>query len=415
MTWLSLDGRVIILARGLRTFAQASIAVLLAIYLDLLGFSLKQIGFLMSAGAAGGAFFSFIIVLLGDRFGRRRLLTWFSLVTGATGLALALTDQLLLLAAVAFLGSFTFGGGGARGPVQPLEQAMLPETAPPARRTDLFAFAGIFSHGATALGALAAGLPAIFQSSAGMSEVASYKVMFLTFTALMTLSALLYLLLSQRVEAGALSKWSNPFRLPSRRNIFTFAALFSLDSFATNLVIQSLVALWFKEKFGVELSSVALLFFASQVLSAASQWVAAKIANRIGLLNTIVFTHIPAVGLLVAMPFAPNVGLASACWILRGFFNLMDVPTKQSYTMAVVNPSERAAMGGINNVTQSVIATASPSVATALWAAFSPAVPFLACGVLKAIYLAGFYVLFRKVRPPEEEERRARRQEASRV
>ena len=406
LSWVSRDAWLIILARSLRTFGQSSIIILLAIYLDLLGLRLWQIGVFLSVGSAGGAFFSLVIVFIGDTMGRRRLLVSFSLLTALVGVALALTDQFLLLAAVAFVGSFAVASGGPAGPIQPLEQAALPDTVSEEKRTDLFALTGMIATGVRAAGALAAGLPVFLQSSLGLSELSSYKPMFLGYTLLAALAALSYSFLSPRVEVrGARGGVTNPFRLPSRRIIFSLAGIAALDDFATRLIVHSLVALWFFTRFDVELSTVAFIFFGSNLATAFSLWVAAKLANRIGLLNTIVFTHIPAVLMATAIPFLPSAGLAAAFWMGRGFFSQMDVPTKQSYTMAVVGSHERSALAGTNNVARSIIGTATPSLATLLWSTFSAAVPFVASGALKMAYLATFYFTFRSVRPPEEQRR----------
>ena len=406
--WVSRDAWLIIVARALRTFGQSSLTVLLAIYLkDLLGLSLFQVGLFISAGLAGSAFFASLIVFIGDTLGRRRLLTGFTLLAGLASLALALTDQFLLLALVAFIGSFNAAGAGPMGPAQPLEQATLPGTAPPERRTELFAIYNIVSTGARAVGAAAAGLPLIFQSALDMSELSAFKVMFAGYAVIAALAGALYAMLSPAVEARTEGRrWTNPFRTPSRRIIFSMAGLFSLDSFGTSLVVQSLVALWFYSNFGIDLGSIAFIFVGSHVMAAVSLWLAAKLANRLGLVNTIVFTHIPAVLLVLILPFMPTAALATGAWLARAFFSQMDIPVKQSYTMSVVNANERSAMAGINNVGQSIVRAASPSVATFLWSSVSVAAPFVGSALFKTIYLAGFFLLFRNVLPPEEQRKR---------
>lgn len=409
--WINRDGRLVILSRGVRTLAQGIMAVLLALYLDRLGFSLVRIGALLSVGVAGAATFAFLVSFVAERLGRRRLLVALTLMTAGVGAAFVFTDNFYILAAAAFLGSMT-GGEGAAGPIQPLEQATLPDTAPPEKRTDLFAVYGIMATAASALGALVAGLPAIYRDAFGLSEVQSYRVMFLAFTALLVMSAGLYGLLSPSVEVSVDRRlWSNPFKLPSRRRIFTLTGLFSADRFAGSLVMQSLVAYWFNTRFGLDLGSLAFVFLGSQVLAAVSLWLAAKIANRIGLLNTMVFSHIPSSVFLIAAAFAPVAWMAVLFWQLRSFLGQMDVPTRDSYTMAIVHPEERVAMASIHIVGRSIAGTAGPSVATALWNAISASAPFIGCGVLKIAYDLSLYFVFRKARPPEEEQRlRARAQ-----
>ena len=409
--WVSRDGKIIILARSARAFAQGSIAVLFAVYLDLLGFTLTQIGVFFSFGVAGAALFSFFVSLMAEKVGRRRLMVALTLTTAAAGVVLVVTNDVAVLTAFAFLGTLSgVGGGGGAQPTQPLEQASLADAAPAARRTDLFAVYGIASTGAAAVGALAAGLPEIFQSRLGTSELGAFKVMFVAFVVLLLVVALLYSLLSSGVEVRAEARrWVNPLTLPSRRIIFTLTALFSVDNFAGSLLLQSLVAYWFSTRFGLELGALALVFFFSQLLSAISLWLAARIAARIGLINTMVFTHIPANLFLIGAAFAPSATLAVVFWQLRSFLGQMDVPTRTSYIMAVVGPEERVAMAGIHTVGRSVSGIGGPTVATALWQAVSASAPLIGCAVLKIAYDIALFFMFRNLKPPEEAERAAER------
>ena len=268
-------------------------------------------------------------------------------MTAAAGVVMVLTDDVLVLTAFAFLGYLSgVGGGGGAQPTQPMEQASLADAASDDRRTDLFAVYGIVSTSAAAVGALAAGLPDVIQGQLGLTELAAFKAMFIAFVVLLVAVALLYGMLSSGVEARPEARrWVNPLTLPSRRIIFTLAALFSVDHFAGSLLLQSLVAYWFNTRFGLELGTLALVFFFSHVLAAISLWLAARIAARIGLINTMVFTHIPASLFLIAAAFAPTATLAVLFWQLRSFLSQMDVPTRTSYTMAVVGPEERGGHG----------------------------------------------------------------------
>jgi len=399
--WVKRDGKLIMTSRGLCTFAQSAIAVLLALYLEKLGFNLTQIGAFLSAGVAGSAFFAFIIGVSAERLGRRRLLVMFTLMSVAAGLALVFIDEFLPLMFFAFIGSII--GRGAIGPIQPLEQATLSDAAPSEKRTDLFAIYRIVAMGGAALGALAAGLPVIFQTTFSMNEINSYKAMFVGFAFFNLAGAILYSSLSSNVEVGHSERhWVNPLRLPSRKIIFTLTGLFSLDHFAGSLFLESLAAYWFYTRFGLELESLALVFFLSNILTAISFWVAAKLANRIGLINTMVFTHIPASLFLIVAAFAPTALIAIIFWQLRAFFIMMDVPTRDSYTMSVVQPSERVAMASIHVVGRSISGTVGPSVGTALWQVFSASMPLIACGILKISYDLSLYFMFRNVKPPQE-------------
>ena len=407
LAWVSRDGKIIILARSVRTFAQGSIAVLFAVYLDMLGFTLTQIGVFFSFGVAGAALFAFLVSLIAEKAGRRRTLIALTLMTAAAGVVMVLTDDVLVLTAFAFLGYLSgVGGGGGAQPTQPMEQASLADAASDDRRTDLFAVYGIVSTSAAAVGALAAGLPDVIQGQLGLTELAAFKAMFIAFVVLLVVVALLYGMLSSGVEARPEARhWVNPLTLPSRRIIFTLAALFSVDHFAGSLLLQSLVAYWFNTRFGLELGTLALVFFFSHVLAAISLWLAARIAARIGLINTMVFTHIPASLFLIAAAFAPTATLAVLFWQLRSFLSQMDVPTRTSYTMAVVGPEERVAMAGIHIVGRSVSGIGGPAIATALWQTVSASAPLVGCAVLKIAYDISLYFMFRNVKPPEETEK----------
>ena len=248
----------------------------------------------------------------------------------------------------------------------------MPDTAPDDKRTDLFAIYNIVARTGGALGALAAGLPALYQGTFELTPLDAYRFMFVAFAALQISGALLYSLLSPGIEGASTERrWSNPFKLPSRRRIFTLTGLFSVDTFTTSMVTQSLIAYWFSTKFGMQLGSLALVFFVSQALTATSLWLAAKIANRIGLLNTMVFTHIPSSFFLVAAAFAPTAWLAVLFWQCRAFLAQMDNPTRDSYTMAIVGPEERVAMASIHMVGRSALGAAGPSATTALWSLLS--------------------------------------------
>jgi len=404
LPWVNRDGKLIILTRGLRIFAQGSIAVLLAIYLGKIGFSLVQIGAFFSIGVAGSAVLAFLVSLIAEKIGRKRLLIAFALIAAPSGIVLAFSTSFPLLVLFAFLGSITgTAGAGPSGPLSPMEQASLTGTVSPEKRTDVFAISGIVATAGSAIGALASGLPDFFQSSFGLDELSSYKIIFTAYTLFLFISALVYILLSPAIEVHASQQhWTNPFKLPSRRLIFTLTGLFSIDRFSGSMVIQSLVAYWFATKFNIKISELAVIFFISHVLEAFSIWLAAKIAHRIGLLNTMVFTHIPSSIFLVAATFSPVGWLAVVFWQLRALVGSMDMPTRDSYTMAIVNPEERVAMASIHIVGGSIVSSLGPTISSTLWSTFSASVPFVASAALKIIYDLSLYSIFRNVKPPEE-------------
>jgi MFS family permease len=339
--------------------------------------------------------------VLGDAVGRRRTLVTLSGLMALAGIVLVVSESFPILLIAAFVGNLSgFVGGGGTGP---LEQAILAVSVTPQRRTDLFALSSIAGTIAGSLGALASGMPTLLQGALGLGALASFRPMFVAYAILAALTALLYSRLSSLVELpiGA-ARWTNPFTLPSRGRIFTLAGLFTVDSFGTGLIVQSLASYWFFTRFGLQPGSLGALFFASSILTAISLWVAARLARRIGLLNTIVFTHIPSSLLLIAVPFVPDAWMAIALWLLRAFFAQMDAPTSQSYTMAVVAPEEHTAMASATTVTRSTGLAAGPSVGTALWTAFGPSAPFLVGGIVKIAYDLTLWWMFRRIKPPEE-------------
>lgn len=400
LSWINRDGKLIILSLGIRTLAQSAASLILALYLDKLGYNLVQIGAFLSAGVAGSAAQTFIVSLIAERVGRRRLMIFFAALMGAAGLGMVFANHFIALLLIAFFGNV---GAGGVSPAMPLEQASLSDAAPPAKRTDLFAIYRITGLVGATLGSLSAGLPTLLQNSYALSELSSLKIMYVGFSILLLAAAFLYALLSPAIETGGSHQgWSNPLKLPSHRLIFTLTGLFALDSFAGSLFMQSLAAYWFYTKFGMELKDLALVFSLANVLAAISLWVAAKLGNLIGLINTMVFTHIPSSLFLIAAVFSPSVGLVIVFWQLRAFFSMMDVPTRDSYTMSVVQPQERVAMAGMNAIGRSVTGIVAPLAATALWQAISATVPIIGCAVLKITYDLSLYFMFRNVKAPHE-------------
>lgn len=403
------DARLIYAARALRGFAQGAVSVLVAIYLGLQGFSLVEIGLLLTGGSIGASVTALVIGLFGDALGRRRTLLILSGLMTATGVAFATSESFVVLAAIAFVGSFSAlaGSGGGMGT---LEQSILAISASSEKRTDVFTAYSVIGMLGGSLGALTAGLPTLLQQEAGISALQSLRGMFLGYAGFGLVIAIAYSRLSSRIELPASpSRWTNPLTLPSRRRIVTLSGLFAIDSFGTGLIVESLASYWFFTRFGLEPAQLGMLFFSSNVLAAVSLWVAARLARRIGLLNTMVFTHIPSSLFLVATVFAPVAWMAVLFWLLRAFLSQMDVPTSQSYTMAVVDPAERTAMASATMVSRSAGVALGPTIAAALWTAASATVPFVIGAAVKIAYDLALWRLFRTVKPPEETTQSPRR------
>ena len=413
--WLTRDAKILILASSVRMFGQGFISVALAVYLATIGLSLLQIGMYFSVGGAGAALFAFAVAFISERFGRRNLLVFFTLTTALGVVGLIVTENLLILVVFAFVGALSGAPGGATGATQPLVQAGLAENGPATRRTDIFATYRIVNTFARAFGALSAGLPTVLQSNFGLGEVAAFRVLLGALVASLLLASLMYAMLSGGPSEIRSRGWTNPFTLPSRRVIFTLGGLFTVDSFGGALLIQSLVAYWFNTKFGMDIGTLSVVFFGSELLTASSLWFAAKIANRIGLLNTMVFTHIPSSLFLFVAAFAPEAWIAVIFWQLRAFFSQMDVPTRDSYIMAIVGPEERVAMASSQALGRSAATAVGPYASTLMWSAFSATAPFVACGVIKIAYDLSLWFMFRDIKPPEESRSSAAAEEWART
>ena len=406
LSWVTRDAGIIMGARAIHTFIQGVMAVTLGVYLVELGLSLTAVGLLFSLGFASTGLLSLVSTFASERLGRRGLLLVYTGFSIAGGIALLVTGNPAVLLAFGFIGSFT-GAPGNVGPTQSLEQAALAGVVDPAHRTDLFALYRITATTASALGALAAGIPVLLQSVGGIEELASFRIVFGVLVVLRLGVGMLFMFLSDQVEAGQAYRgaWVNPMKLPSRRTIFALTGLFSLDHLSGSIVVQGLLAVWFKQQFGLDLGELAVLFFSTQVFAVGSLWVAAKIANRIGLINTMTWAHLPAALFLIAVAFAPWAWLAVTFLLLRSLFAQTDVPARDSYIMAVVEPHERVAMASIHMVGRSAAGTVGPTLSTAVLQAISFSAPLIGSGLVKTAYIVSLYLLFKDVHPPEERAR----------
>jgi MFS family permease len=390
--------RQIFLARGVRDFGDGLVAVVLPAYLVALGYGATEIGAVATMALLGSALLTLGVGLLGARIDPRGLLLAAALLMIATGLGFASTPGFALLAAIALVGTINPSAGSV-SVFAPLEQAMLTSAAPDARRTAVFARYSLVGSLAAATGALAAAGPDALVRL-GLAELDAMRAVFLLY-AVLGLACLLACRALEPVPAEARRANHAPLG-PSRSIVLKLAALFSVDSFAGGLAVQALLALWLFERFDLSLAQAGLFFFWSGVLSAFSFPVAAWLAGRIGLINTMVFTHIPSSLCLIAAMFAPGVEWALGLLLLRAALSQMDVPTRTSYVMAVVTPPERTAAASFTAVPRSLAAAAGPAIAGAVFAAGWQMAPFIACGVLKIAYDLALLWAFRHIRPPEE-------------
>jgi MFS family permease len=386
-------------ARAVRDFGDGFVAVLLPVYLTMLGFSPFEVGGIATAALLGSALLTLGIGVIGSRHDRRNLLVAGASLMIATGVAFALVHDFALLLVVAFAGTINPSAGSVSIFV-PLEHAVLSSAVSDRSRTRMFARYSLIGALSAACGALAAAIPA-YLAGAGMDQLTAIKAMFVFYALLGVIGCLLYARIPRRPQPASPAHASALG--PSRQVVYRLAALFSLDAFAGGFVVQSLLALWLFERFDLSLSAASLFFFWSGLLSAFSFPVAAWLSRHVGLINTMVFTHIPSSVCLILAAFAPTLPLALALLLVRAALSQMDVPTRSSYVMAVVTEAERPAAASFTSVPRSLAAAASPAIAGALFAASFQALPLLICGTLKIAYDLLLLAQFRRLKPPEEQ------------
>lgn len=385
------------MARGVRGFGDGFAVIILPAYLSAIGYSPVEIGIVATASLLGTSLLTLAIGLMAPRHDLRNLLIAGAALMVATGLTFPNMEHIALVLLVAFVGTVNPSTGDT-GVLVPLEHAMLARAVPDAKRTHTFARYSLIGALSMAAGALAAGLPDLPQL-AGIGKIGAFKLMFYFYAALGLVGALIY----QRLPHVTMEekKPSAPLG-PSRGVVYKLAVLFSIDSFAGGFAVQSLVALWLFERFDLSLTTASMFFFWSGVATAFSYPVAAWLAGRIGLINTMVYTHIPSSLFLILAAFSPNLWLALGLLLLRSALSQMDVPTRTSYVMAVVTPAERTAAASVTAVPRSLASSISPALTGALLASGFPGLPFILCGVLKIAYDVALLYSFRHVKPPEE-------------
>lgn len=409
LSWLSVDGKKLLVTRILRTFAYGYLAVVLGVFLDRLGLSATEIGIVFTAAIAGSAVMTVIWSLIADRYGRRRTVATMGALMALGGAIFALSDNFWFLLLGAFTGTISATSSEV-GIFQTIEQAILPQTAPNERRTWLFSIYNMAANFAGAFGSLAAASIALF-GAIGLDGTDAYRPLFWFYAAVGLVNTLIFLTLSERVELAKVEGERRFLGIHRSRGAVTrLSLLFGLDAFAGGFVVHSLVAYWFFLRWELPIEDLAVIFFWVGILSGLSLLAAGWLAERFGLLKTMVFTHLPSNVLLMLIPLAPTAWLAVAMFLARMSVSQMDVPTRQSYTMAVVDPDERTATAGITNVARTTATAISPTFAGMALNVAALGIPFFIAGGLKILYDGLIYLTFRDVHPPEEIERRQRRE-----
>jgi MFS family permease len=401
------DGRLLFLTRMSRMFAYGFLSVVLALYLAQVGLSETRIGLLLTLTLVGDTLISLFLTTRADRIGRRRMLLVGAGLMVFAGAFFAFTKNYIWLVLTATIGVISPSGNEV-GPFLSIEQAALAQLLPATQRTRVFAWYNLAGSFSTALGALFGGGLAQVLQGAGFTHLNSYRAVVMGYAGIGLLLIFLFTRVSGQIEVSPSQSSSRKAtsRLGLTRSgkaVFKLSALFALDAFAGGFVIQSMIAYWFNVRFGVEPALLGLIFFGANILAGLSALSAAWIATRIGLINTMVFSHLPSNILLILVPFMPSLGLAIAILLLRFSISQMDVPTRQSYTMAVVDPEERSAAAGITGVARTIGASLAPVFAGILLSSSaSIGFPFVISGGLKIIYDVGLFLNFRSLKPPEE-------------
>ena len=390
-----------------RTFSYGFLSIILAIYLKQIGFDDILIGVILSVTLLNSVFFTLFASFYADRFGRRKILVIYAVLMSAAGTIFLLTDNYVALIIAALIGTINVTGSET-GAFLSIEQAILPQTVKKIKkRNTLFAFYNMGGTFAMSAGILLSGIPQLLQEI-GWSQIESFKPLFALYVITGLIVAVLYVLLSKNIEIkNKIKTKDSPLKQlspKSRTIVGKLSVLFSLDSFAGGFVIQSIISFWFFTRFGVDLTTLSLVFAAAGVLTAFSYLLATRIADRIGLINTMVFTHIPANVLLVLLAFAPTFPIALGLHLARMTLSQMDVPTRQSYIVAVVDENERTAAAGITNTSRNVAQAISPSITGVIIQTLWLSAPFVIGRMLKIAYDIGVYFSFRKNKPPEEED-----------
>jgi MFS family permease len=401
------DIRLLFSTRIVRLFCYGFLSVVLALYLAQVGLSEQQIGLLFSLTLAGDVGISLWLTTSADRFGRMRTLQLGALLMIGAGMVFILTENPLVLMAAAIIGVIS-PSGNEIGPFLSVEQAGLTQLIPDERRTRTFAWYNLSGSFATATGALSGGWLAQVLQDRGISALDSYRAVLLGYALGGFILFFLFLNLSSAIEIPAKQLKTQVKRTlglhRSKGVVFKLSSLFAMDAFAGGLIVQSMIAYWFHIRFGIEAGVIGSIFFGANVLAGVSALLASRLAKKIGLINTMVFTHIPSNILLMLVPLMPTLPLAITVLLLRFSISQMDVPTRQSYTMAVVAPDERSAASGVTSIARSVGAAISPSL-TGIFLSIPMllSAPFFLSGGLKIIYDLLLYRSFRAIKPPEEQ------------
>jgi MFS family permease len=399
LDWVHRNGKILLAVRLIQAFATSYVSIFFAIYLKTLGLTISQIGLVLTGGLFSSTLFNLVAGRLETTLGRRKLLIFFGLISVTAGLLFTVSTNTALLIEVAIVASMGYAGGF--GAAQMLERVIMAQSCENYRRTEIYAIRSTIGSLSTAAGSLFTGLLVLLVSW-GLSGNSAYQVMFGVFAGLNIVTVLLYMLLDDEAEIKLEQTKQVSLCPETKRYLILLSTLFCMDTLGGAFITQSLVAYWFFERFGLAMDKIGLIFSVSSLLSAVSYMAAARISQRIGLINTMVYSHLPSSITLAAIPYMPNLWTSLSLYLGRSLLSNMDVPTRDSYTMAIVKPEERARFQSLLNIPRSIVMAVGPSLAGYMMQFIGLSTPFLFGGIIKSIYDVALWYTFKDIKPPEE-------------
>lgn len=401
-SWLSRDGHVLFLTNSITSFANSYVSVFFALFLTSMGLPLWQVGLILTGGLLISTLMNVVTGFFADKIGRRKMLVFYACLTVLSGVVFAVIRYVPFLVVTAI--ATMLGSKRVMGPVDMLERVILAQSCSDEHRTQMYAIRNMLSSLLGALGFLFSGFPILMQKLTHMSQMASFQIMFVIYGMLAFVVLLLYSRLSSNAEISTSLREnaSEPLSPGTKSIVIKLSLLFSMDSFGGGLLTSTLVSYWFFQRFGLSVDIIGTIFFISSLFAAVSFLLATRIAAKIGLIKTMVYSHLPSNIMTIFIPFLPTMVTSTIIYTSRSLLSQMDRPTRQSYTMAVVKPEERTRVGGLINLPRSLTQAVSPTIASILMQFVGLSLPFVIAGAIKSIYDIALYWTFKDIRPPEE-------------
>jgi MFS family permease len=401
-SWLSLDGRILMVTNSITSFANSFVSVFFTIFLIMMGLPLWQVGLVLTGGLLISTLLNVVTGFFADRLGRRKILIFYASLAVLSGIVYAASLDVSLLVIVGII--TMFGSKRVMGPVDMLERVILAQSCSDEYRTQMYAIRNMLSSLLGASGFLFSGFPIILQNLISIDQLTAFRLMFLIYAILTSTVLVFYARLSNAAEISTSSreKISQPLSSETKSIVVKLSLLFSMDSFGGGLLSSTLVSYWFFQRFNLSVDIIGAIFFIANLLASASFLLAVRIADRVGLIKTMVYSHLPSNIMTIFIPYLPTVETSTILYTSRSLLSQMDRPTRQSYTMAVVKPEERTRVGGLINLPRSLTQAVSPTIASILMQFVGLSLPFLIAGGIKSAYDIALYWTFKDIKPPEE-------------